>query len=190
MSGSVPAISRASARPGASCASCWNAAAEANCGDRFSLPAHGAPPMIPPAEAPPRDDRTIVVALGGNALQPEGARGDIHQQFRHTRESLGAVVDLAGKGWRIAIVHGSGAQIGGERRRRERARSHMATPPVGAAGASTAGWIGYMSQQPLQDSLERARINRRVATLITRGIVDPAGEDAPPTKPIGRVMDE
>jgi carbamate kinase len=146
--------------------------------------------MIPPAEARPRDDRTIVVALGGNALQPEGARGDIHQQFRHTRESLGAVVDLAGKGWRIAIVHGNGPQIGDELRRNELARAEMPPLPLGVLVASTAGWIGYMIQQSLQNALERARISRRVATLITQVIVDPAAADAPATKPIGRVMDE
>ena len=146
--------------------------------------------MIPPAEARPRDDRTIVVALGGNALQPEGARGDIHQQFRHTRESLGAVVDLAGKGWRIAIVHGNGPQIGDELRRNELARAEMPPLPLGVLVASTAGWIGYMIQQSLQNALERARISRCVATLITQVIVDPAEAEAPATKPIGRVMDE
>jgi carbamate kinase len=144
--------------------------------------------MIPPAAA--RDDRTIVVALGGNALQPEGARGDIHQQFRHTRESLGAVVDLAGKGWRIAIVHGNGPQIGDELRRNELARAEMPPLPLGVLVASTAGWIGYMIQQSLQNALERAQIDRCVATLITQIIVDPAEAEAPATKPIGRVMDE
>ncbi|HUF50290.1 MAG TPA: carbamate kinase [Longimicrobiales bacterium] len=146
--------------------------------------------MIPPAEARPRDERTIVVALGGNALQPEGAGGDIHEQFRHTRESLGAVVDLAGKGWRIAIVHGNGPQIGDELLRNEFARSAMPPLPLGVLVAATAGWIGYMIQQSLQNALARARIERCVATLITQVIVDPAAADDEPTKPIGRVMDE
>ena len=145
--------------------------------------------MIPPAAAPPRDEHTIVVALGGNALQPEGERGDIHQQFRHTRESLGAVVDLAGKGWRIAIVHGNGPQIGDELRRNELARAEMPPLPLGVLVAATAGWIGYMIQQSLQNALARARIDRCVATLITQVLVDPADAEAPPTKPIGRAMD-
>ena len=42
-------------------------------------------------------DKTIVIALGGNALSPAGEEGTIAQQFRHTRESLGAVVDLASR---------------------------------------------------------------------------------------------
>ena len=37
--------------------------------------------------------RTIMVALGGNALAPKGEAGTIPQQFARTRESLDAVID-------------------------------------------------------------------------------------------------
>jgi carbamate kinase len=137
-----------------------------------------------------RDDRSIVVALGGNALQPEGERGDIHQQFAHTRESLGAVVALAAQQWRIAIVHGNGPQIGDELMRNELARAEMPPLPLGVLVAGTAGWIGYMIQQSLQNALERAGVRRRVTTLITQVLVDPAEAHAEPVKPIGRVMTE
>jgi carbamate kinase len=137
-----------------------------------------------------RDARTIVVALGGNALQPPGERGDIHQQFAYTRDSLSPVVDLAAKGWRIAIVHGNGPQIGDELVRNELARAEMPPLPLGVLVAATAGWIGYMIQQSLQNALERAEIPRRVATLITQVIVDRAGAQGEPVKPIGRVMTE
>src|SRR5262249_24549606 len=42
---------------------------------------------------------TVVIALGGNALAPAGERPSIANQFRHTRESLAPVVELAGLGW-------------------------------------------------------------------------------------------
>lgn len=146
--------------------------------------------MIPPSRTRPCDERTIVVALGGNALQPEGERGDIHEQFRHTRQSLGAVVDLAGKGWRIAIVHGNGPQIGDELLRTELARAELPPLPLGVLVAATAGWIGYMIQQSLQNALERAGIARSVVTVITQVVVDPEEARARPTKPIGRTMDD
>ena len=38
--------------------------------------------------------------------------------------------------------------------------------------AGTAGWIGYMIQQSLQNALTRAGIHRRVVTLITQVLVD------------------
>ncbi len=133
----------------------------------------------------------LVVALGGNALLPPGERGDIHEQFAHTRESLGAVVSLAGEGWRIAIVHGNGPQIGDELRRNEEARGHLPPLPLGVLVAATAGWIGYMIQQSLENALARERIERDVATVITQVLVDPTDPATrEPVKPIGRVFDE
>jgi carbamate kinase len=146
--------------------------------------------MIPGFEASERDPRTIVVAVGGNALQTEGEQGDIHQQFAHTRESLAPVVSLAAKGWRIAMVHGNGPQIGDELLRNEMARGEVPPLPLGVLVASTAGWIGYMIQQSLQNALERAGVQRAVATLITQVYVDPAEAHGEPVKPIGRFMDE
>lgn len=142
--------------------------------------------MTRPAAAP-----TIVVALGGNALQPSGESGDIHQQFAHTRESLSALVELARAGWHIAIVHGNGPQIGDELLRNEVARTLRPPLPLGVLVAATAGWIGYMIQQSLQNALAHAGVRRPVVTVITQVVVDPDDEATRrPTKPIGRVMDE
>ncbi|MDQ3557349.1 MAG: carbamate kinase [Gemmatimonadota bacterium] len=135
--------------------------------------------------------RTIVVALGGNALAPAEEEGTIAEQFRHTRESLGAVVELARDGWRIAIVHGNGPQVGNALVRQERARESVPPLPLGMLVAATEGWIGYMIQQSLENALARAGVHRQVATLVTQVRVDP--EDPTlrdPTKPIGRTMDE
>ncbi len=132
---------------------------------------------------------TIVIALGGNALQPPDERGEIHEQFAHTRESLGAIVALAEAGWRIAIVHGNGPQIGDELLRNEMASSVRPPLPLGVLVAATAGWIGYMIQQSLQNALDRRGVPRSVVTLVTQIVVDP---DDPafdrPTKPIGHSM--
>jgi carbamate kinase len=135
-------------------------------------------------------DRTVVVALGGNALLPADERGEIHQQFAHTRESLAPIVAMARDGWRIAIVHGNGPQIGDELYRNEMARAELPPLPLGVLVAATAGWIGYMIQQSLQNALEQGGIARDVVTVITQVIVDPADPAThTPTKPIGRVFD-
>lgn len=134
---------------------------------------------------------TIVVALGGNALQPAAGSGDIHEQFAHARESLAPVVALAEAGWRIAVVHGNGPQIGDELYRNERAADRLPPLPLGVLVAGTAGWIGYMLQQSLQNALKRRAVQRLVSTLITQVRVDP-GDPAlrAPAKPIGRVLAE
>ncbi len=144
--------------------------------------------MISPLDDDPAS-RTIVIALGGNALQPPGERGDIHEQFAHTRESLGAVVALAQAGWRIVLVHGNGPQIGDELLRNERARAERPPLPLGVLVAATAGWIGYMIQQSLRNALDRAGVERAVITLITQVLIDrddPAAQT--PRKPIGNTM--
>jgi carbamate kinase len=141
--------------------------------------------------APRKTAKTVVVALGGNALLTPGERGDIHQQFAHTRESLAPIVAMAHAGWRIAVVHGNGPQIGDELYRNEMARAVLPPLPLGVLVAATAGWIGYMIQQSLQNALEKAGIARAVATLITQVIVDPKDSATrTPSKPIGRVLDE
>jgi len=133
---------------------------------------------------------TIVVALGGNALAPPGERATIHTQFRHTRESLTAVVELARAGWRIAIVHGNGPQVGDELDRNEMAHEQVEPLPLGVLVAATAGWIGYMIQQSLQNALLRAGVNREVLTVMTQTRVaqdDPLLRRA--TKPVGHTLD-
>ena len=61
--------------------------------------------------------------------------------------------------------------------------------PLGVLVAETAGWIGYMLQQSLQNALAAARVQRDVVTVITQTLVDrydPALND--PTKPIGHAL--
>ena len=134
--------------------------------------------------------RTVVVAIGGNALSPSGESASVHNQFRHTRESLQAIVPLAVEGWRIAIVHGNGPQVGDALVRNEVARSLVDPLPLGVLVAATAGWIGYMIQQSLENALARQGCRRRVVTLICQVRVskdDPALRN--PTKYVGRTLD-
>jgi carbamate kinase len=116
--------------------------------------------------------RTAVIALGGNALSPAGERSTIFDQFRHTRESLGAIVELVRDGWNVCIVHGNGPQVGDELVRNEEARATVEPLPLGVLVAATAGWIGYMIQQSLENALRVAGSDRRVATVLTQVIVD------------------
>jgi carbamate kinase len=129
---------------------------------------------------------TAVVALGGNALAPDGERSTVYDQFRHTRESLGPIVDLALDGWNLCVVHGNGPQVGDELLRNEIARAEVAPLPLGVLVAATAGWIGYMIQQSVENALRRHGSSRDVATVITQVHIDP--DDATlttPVKPIG-----
>lgn len=130
-----------------------------------------------------------MLALGGNALARPGEPATIANQFRHARESVAPIVELARDGWRIVIVHGNGPQVGDELTRNDAARGLVEALPLGVLVAGTAGWIGYMLQQSLQNAFAAARIQREVVTVITQTLVDrydPAlGR---PTKPIGHAL--
>lgn len=133
---------------------------------------------------------TIVVALGGNAVAPPDERPTIANQFRHTRASLGPIVDLARDGWRIALVHGNGPQVGDELARNEIAADQIEPLPLGVLVAATAGWMGYMIQQSLQNALARAGVARQVVTLVSQTLCDPNDPNVrTPTKPIGHALD-
>jgi carbamate kinase len=135
--------------------------------------------------------KTVVVALGGNALARSGERATIANQFRHTRESLAPIVELARDGWRIVLVHGNGPQVGDELVRNALARDVVEPLPLGVLVAGTAGWIGYMIQQSLQNALARAGIRREVVTLVTQTLVDPDDPQlATASKPIGHPLSE
>jgi carbamate kinase len=132
---------------------------------------------------------TAVLALGGNALARSGERATVANQFLHARESVAPIVELARQGWRIVIVHGNGPQVGDELVRNEAGRKIAEPLPLGVLVAETAGWIGYMLQQSLQNALAAARVQRDVVTVITQTLVDrydPALNQ--PTKPIGHAI--
>jgi carbamate kinase len=134
---------------------------------------------------------TIVVALGGNAVAPQGERPTIANQFRHTRQSLAPIVELARAGWGIALVHGNGPQVGDELARNELAAEQLEPLPLGVLVAATAGWMGYMIQQSLQNALHRAGVERQVVTVVTQTLCDASDPDLRrPTKPIGHALDE
>jgi len=113
-----------------------------------------------------------VVALGGNSITREFEEGNIAQQFANTRRSLLGVLHLVKKGYRLAITHGNGPQVGNNLIRVEESR-HLVPPlPLGVIVADLQGGMGYMIQQTLQNKLHLAGIKRAVSTILTQVIVD------------------
>ena len=120
----------------------------------------------------PQPNHTAVIALGGNALSP-AKHSTIYDQFRHTRDALAPIIELALDGWNVCLVHGNGPQVGDELLRNEMARNEVSPLPLGVLVAATAGWMGYMVQQSLENLLRRSGSRRDVATVITQVHVAP-----------------
>ena len=132
-----------------------------------------------------------VVALGGNSITRELEEGSIAQQFSNTRRSLLGVLNLIKKGYRLAITHGNGPQVGNNLIRVEESR-HLVPPlPLGVIVADLQGGMGYMIQQTLQNKLHLAGINRQVSTILTQVIVDQNDPSVlEPTKFVGPYIKE
>ena len=115
-----------------------------------------------------RQNRTVIIALGGNALSPKKEAGTIDQQFQHTRESLKAVMHFVKLNYNICITHGNGPQVGAELSKNEIAMDIIPPLPLNVLVANTQGAIGYMVQQSLQNALYKEDSTREVVTFVSQ----------------------
>jgi len=130
--------------------------------------------------------RSVVVAIGGNALLPPGDAGDVAAMRRRVRETARMVADLPDGDLRLVVTHGNGTQVGQLLLQTEEARGRVPPSPLDVLVAETQAQIGYLLQQALQDELARLGRGGGVATVVTQVVVDaedPAFRD--PTKPVG-----
>ncbi|QJU05367.1 carbamate kinase [Candidatus Saccharibacteria bacterium oral taxon 488] len=136
--------------------------------------------------------RTIVVALGGNALQRQGEASSQAQQ-RVADETIAQLLPLIQAGHRVAIVHGNGPQVGNIVLHEE-AINTEAVPslPLEDSGAMSQGLIGFWLQQAIHDALATRGVHDKYAvSIVTQTVVDqadPAFQN--PTKPIGPFYSE
>ena len=138
-----------------------------------------------------RQNPTVIIALGGNAISPKNESGDISKQFAHTKESLDAMMYFVDNRYNICITHGNGPQVGAELLKNEITKDKIPSLPLGVLVANTQGAIGYMIQQTLQNALQKSDIDREVVTFISQVIVDkndPTIQN--PTKFIGKIYDK
>lgn len=130
--------------------------------------------------------KTVVVALGGNAILQPKQKGTIEEQRANVEMSAKNIVKLVQEGYRVVISHGNGPQVGNILLQNAAARDQVPAMPLDVCGAESQGLIGYMIQQCLYNELKRLGIDKKVVTLLTQVVVskdDPAFQN--PTKPVG-----
>lgn len=118
------------------------------------------------------DPRTIVIALGGNAITQPGEEGNIYQQFANTRLSIRSIMAVLEAGHRVLITHGNGPQVGNELIRVEHSGKIVPDLPLGVLVADTEGGMGYMIEQCLYNIMHDRGVTREVACLVTQTVVD------------------
>lgn len=125
-----------------------------------------------------------VVAVGGNALAPEGEEGTYQEQRQNARSVASAIVGLVDAGYRVAVTHGNGPQVGRLALQQDRAADMVPPEPLFALGAMTQGHIGHVLVSALREVIGPRPIEP--VALVTHVVVDPADPAfARPTKPIG-----
>jgi carbamate kinase len=135
------------------------------------------------------DRRTVLIALGGNALIRAGEKGTVSEQESNAEDICARLMPLVERDYNLVITHGNGPQVGQQLIRHERASETIPELPLDVLVAETEGNIGYFLQQAFLNHLNRRSIYRYVVTVITQVIVDrsdPAFKE--PNKPIGTFM--
>lgn len=130
-------------------------------------------------------NKTLLIALGGNALIHKGQSGTAAQQFQNLKLPVRQIARLS-KDYNVVITHGNGPQVGNLLLQQE-ACDAVPKMPLEIIGAMTQGQIGYMIESTLDSALMAQGIdNKYFVTLITYVVVD---KNDPmfrnPTKPIG-----
>ncbi|MBI4043367.1 MAG: carbamate kinase [Candidatus Diapherotrites archaeon] len=125
--------------------------------------------------------KTLVLALGGNALIHEGQLGMYAQQQTNVQNALACIPSLVRNGWHVVITHGNGPHVGNLQLQEQALHGKIPEMPLYVDGAMTQGQIGFMIQQALS-----IQLGKPVPALLTRVQVsarDPAFRH--PSKPIG-----
>jgi carbamate kinase len=131
-------------------------------------------------------NKTVVVALGGNAIKTADDEGTAQEQFRNVRNACRQILELIRDGYRIVITHGNGPQAGNLLLQQEEGMNLVPPQPLDVLVAMTQGQIGYMLQQTMMDLLAKANMKIPVATVVTQVLVDQNDPDfINPSKPVG-----
>jgi len=151
-------------------------------------------PVQDAAATADEDSKTAVIALGGNALVQKGVKfASFEAQRRVVEETARQIAALMGQGWRLAITHGNGPQVGNllfMSRVAHEAQREIPEIPLDAANAHTQGSLGYLIAQAIRNALRANGNHKQVASLMTQVVVDradPAFRN--PTKFVGPVYE-
>ena len=130
--------------------------------------------------------KTIVVALGGNAIKIADEMGTAEEQFKNVRSACNQILELIKEGHTVVITHGNGPQAGNLLLQQEEGVKLVPPQPLDVLVAMTQGQIGYMLLQAMIDLLAKANMKVPVATVVTQVLVDQNDPDfRDPSKPVG-----
>lgn len=133
----------------------------------------------------------VLVALGGNAILRYKEKGTANEQLENIRKTSRHLVHLIKNGYKIAITHGNGPQVGDILIKNELSSDMLPPMPLDICGAQSQGMIGYMLQRSMRNEMTKTGTHVPVVSIVTQTIID--GNDKAfqqPSKPIGPFYDK
>ncbi len=136
-----------------------------------------------------RNEKYILIALGGNAFQTKGELGTTENYWKNAYRAANTIVRIVKEGYKVAITHGNGPQVGTILEWMERSKDRIPPLAMDIAGAMTQGWLGYLLMQAIDNTLVKEGIRDSVkgaVAIVNQVLVskdDPAWQN--PTKYVG-----
>lgn len=128
----------------------------------------------------------LIIAIGGNAMHPEGSRGSAQEQKQIAADTARSLLPVMELGTELVITHGNGPVVGKMLLRHAIARGRVEPMPLDICVAHSQGGIAYLLMQALENALRAKGNPRHVVCLLTQVEVDPSDPAFEnPTKPIG-----
>ncbi len=130
--------------------------------------------------------RRLLIAVGGNAIQPAGMRGTAEEQVKIAASTARALLPILELDNELVITHGNGPAVGKVLMRQALAQPQVVPMSLDICVADTQGATAYILGQAFENALREAGNPRHVVGLVTQVEVDP---DDPafhrPSKPVG-----
>lgn len=135
--------------------------------------------------------KSVVIALGGNAILQPKQEATYDNQFKNVVFATRHMIEMKEAGHKIVITHGNGPQVGNIIAQNEAAKNVVEPLPIHVCNAESQGFIGYMMETALKNHIKERDINSNVVTLLTMVEVDKEDQAFKnPTKPIGVFFSE
>lgn len=135
--------------------------------------------------------RRLIVAIGGNAMDPAVGKGTPEEQKAIADATAKAMLPLLELDNQLVLVHGNGPQVGKLLLANAIARERVAPQSLDILVAQTQGAMAYILAQAFENALREVGNPRHVVGLVTQVEVnkdDPAFQN--PTKPVGPFFTE
>ncbi len=117
--------------------------------------------------------KTIVIALGGNALLNPSGKQSFERESRNMDIVAGSIAALCKRGvCKIVVTHGNGSQVGDELARNKHAKKFVPELPLYTLNAETQATIGTVVEMSLLNNFKRLGLDVPVSIVLAHVLVD------------------